>query len=547
MSVFAKKPERPLKWRLFGYMMSLVLLLLLALVVGLFLIGRFGSVTEKTYETLQLQMRVFEKEITSYYDNLSYRAIQLSGEMTLLLENYLQDNDSSFEDLTDDPEKIAAVQEVMFEPLRQKLQLAQCSGAFVILDTTINSTIPDAQHFRSGLYLQPCDYITSDADVLLYRGIADIGKRHDAMPHRKWRQEFRSDTFPGYEEIAAEAALPLESAYRITDLVTLPGTSERAMLLTVPLLGADGSFYGICGFEINESSFKRQHAQATNLEHLICLLAAEENGMIRASVGLSAGIDSGYYFAPKYDLTLSGLRSGLSCFSGDIASYVGMKQELALYQGAPEFILAVMIPKVDYDRELASGMIQFVFLLLFIAFFAVTCCLFFSRRFLRPVLQGLERLKNRKEDEGSVNISEIDDLFRFLAVQDREYEQVISLLEQEKRDAASKQAKMQTEYEAAQAEIARLAYARDKEIDPDDYRQFLDGIKNFTPAERKVFHYYLDGKGAKEIQELMSIKESTLRYHNRNIYQKLGVNSLKQMLRYAALMKQKSQEGGEEE
>lgn len=42
----------------------------------------------------------------------------------------------------------------------------------------------------------------------------------------------------------------------------------------------------------------------------------------------------------------------------------------------------------------------------------------------------------------------------------------------------------------------------------------------------------------KEIIAIAEIKESTLRYHNQNIYGKLGVNSLKQLLRYAALMQQ---------
>ena len=61
-------------------------------------------------------------------------------------------------------------------------------------------------------------------------------------------------------------------------------------------------------------------------------------------------------------------------------------------------------------------------------------------------------------------------------------------------------------------------------------------MDTLTPAERKIFAYYLSGKTVKEILAVASIKESTLRYHNKNIYSKLGVNSLKQLLRYAALM-----------
>ena len=60
------------------------------------------------------------------------------------------------------------------------------------------------------------------------------------------------------------------------------------------------------------------------------------------------------------------------------------------------------------------------------------------------------------------------------------------------------------------------------------------------------FVEFLKMVNAKEILELMGIKDSTLRYHNRNIYQKLGVNSLKQMIRYGALVRQKeNQERGD--
>ena len=41
----------------------------------------------------------------------------------------------------------------------------------------------------------------------------------------------------------------------------------------------------------------------------------------------------------------------------------------------------------------------------------------------------------------------------------------------------------------------------------------------------------------------LTVKESTIRFHNRNIYSKLGVNSLKQLLRYAALMQQDQERG----
>jgi len=538
--------ERPLKRRLFGYMMLLVVTLMLALVAGLFLIGRFGSVREDIYQTLDIQMHVFAKEITVHYDNLSYRTIQLSEEMTQLVEKHLEQDDLTFSDLTDSPQQIGAVQETLFDPLRQRLLQAECSGAFVLLDTTINSSIPDACYSRSGIYLQPCDFQWSEADVLVYRGIAEVGKRHGAMAHRKWRQEFRVDAFPDYERILTGDALSAQKVPYMTDLITLPGTSERALLICVPMIASDGEVYGICGFEISESYFKDHHSQATSLKHLTCLVAKEKDGVIHASSGLSSGIMNGYYFAPKYDMTVSELSKGLLGFSSDVASHVGLMRQTSLYEGGQGFVLCTMIPKADYDKSLAGSVFQLVLLLLLVVFFAATCCLFFSKRFLKPVLQGLEQLKNRNDGKMS-QIPEIDDLFRFLEAKDREHEQAIGQLEQEKQDAVSKHTEILSEYEAAQTQINRLAYERGKEIDPEDYQRFLEGMRSLTPAERKVFHLYLEGRSSKEILELMTIKDSTLRYHNRNIYQKLGVNSLKQMLRYGTLVNQKNdRERGDE-
>ena len=94
------------------------------------------------------------------------------------------------------------------------------------------------------------------------------------------------------------------------------------------------------------------------------------------------------------------------------------------------------------------------------------------------------------------------------------------------------------EYEAAQAEASRLAYARKSEVDPAEFQRFLDCLNTLTPKETEIFNLYLQGKTTKEIQQLAHINENTLKYHNRNLYGKLGVKSRKQLLMYAALMNQ---------
>ncbi|MBQ3077765.1 MAG: helix-turn-helix transcriptional regulator, partial [Clostridia bacterium] len=101
---------------------------------------------------------------------------------------------------------------------------------------------------------------------------------------------------------------------------------------------------------------------------------------------------------------------------------------------------------------------------------------------------------------------------------------------------------LRSEHEKARTEISRLAYSRKQEIDPDSYAMFLENLGRLTETERTVFVCYLEGKGTKEIMAQMGIKENTLKYHNKNIYSKLGVTSRKELLRFAAVMKQEQGE-----
>ena len=57
-----------------------------------------------------------------------------------------------------------------------------------------------------------------------------------------------------------------------------------------------------------------------------------------------------------------------------------------------------------------------------------------------------------------------------------------------------------------------------------------------TPTERSIYQFYLEGKSTKEIMAELNIKENTLKYHNKNIYSKLGVSSRKQLVQFASLL-----------
>lgn len=65
---------------------------------------------------------------------------------------------------------------------------------------------------------------------------------------------------------------------------------------------------------------------------------------------------------------------------------------------------------------------------------------------------------------------------------------------------------------------------------------FSDGFKTLTPAERHIYGMYIEGKATAEIREELNITENTLKYHNKNIYSKLGVSSRKELLEVAKMI-----------
>lgn len=216
--------KQTLKRKLFGYMCILALLLCAILVAGMFLIGHFTGTKQHVSETLEFQSELFERHIDTYYDNLAVMSIQLSYNTTDILENYLAENHILFSDLNGSEMHIKNLQEKLINTVRQKLWEADCTGAFVMLEAQVNSNIQNADTSRTGIYLQRNSLEVVDTRVLLYRGLAETGKSHDCMPHRKWRLEFSTNLFPNYDEIKSQADFPLNQNYRITDVVLLPGT-----------------------------------------------------------------------------------------------------------------------------------------------------------------------------------------------------------------------------------------------------------------------------------------------------------------------------------
>ena len=527
-----KRAKPSMRRRLLLYMGALAALLLFSLFAVLLLLGQLKSPREEMKKSLTFQMEAFRSDVTSLWRNVSVMGVHLSEDMTALIEERVKD----FDALSGSADALEQLEASMLGPLCQHVQQADCSGGFVLLSVSLN---PDAAADSfSGLYVQRSNAEHTTSDLLLYRGMADIGRQHRVMPHRKWAQEFCPADFPGLADQLEAASAPIERACRTTELLTLPGTTEQAILLSVPMVGADGRVYGLCGFSVNQTYFSAHHAQPSAVSSLACVLSDAAEGL-DVQRGLLTYPTGDFCFVPDELLEKRSLRGGLTAFVGSELSFVGISEPFTVAVGdeAPHD-LTVLIPKSDYDRALLKSRLEDAGVLMLLLFFAVSCCLFYTRRYLRPILRDIERLK---DESGGAQMT-FDEL-QPVSARLRSHEQTITVLETEKLDLQGQVEHMQSQVVDTQeqlddslAEIRRLAYLGKKELDPADYQKFLEGYAKLSSKELEICAALAKGLSARQCAEQTGNALSTIDTYRKRVYEKTNIHRVRQLRLCYALM-----------
>ena len=71
----------------------------------------------------------------------------------------------------------------------------------------------------------------------------------------------------------------------------------------------------------------------------------------------------------------------------------------------------------------------------------------------------------------------------------------------------------------------------------DLFQTFVEKVKTLSSAERRILNYYIEGHDTADIPELAFISIHTVKKHNRNIYEKLGVASRDELMLYIELFR----------
>lgn len=322
--------------------------------------------------------------------------------------------------------------------------------------------------------------------------------------------------------------------YILSPTVKIPETWERARYVYVPIHDLRNNIIGICGFEVSDLYFQlSEKVSDDKLGQLIGALLDEKQGMY-----------SGQFNSSRYNIDNSIIQTSekrnTTVFDFNTEKCIGRTQTIQL--GNSTFTVAIMLTEAQYKNMLEKNQLKTVGVIFFIVIFALIYCIFISKKYVSPIIKSLEQIKSNDGTGNNLKIREIDDLFAFLEEKDILYEKKLRDLEKSQKIAEGEAERTKLAYEKAleeyalaQSEIQHLSDEHKKEIVLEDYEFFLCNLSTLSPAEYRIYELYLSGKTAKEIVDILGIKENTLKYHNKNIYSKLGISSRKQLLRFASL------------
>ena len=527
--------------RLAFYLISTLVMFMSLILLLLNFFGIMNPANRQIMDALEGQLSGFARNAERDYDRIAAYAISFSEQLESALQNYLSENGLAFEALENNAAAVTGLQCALYDTVYLNMQLAPSSGAFYILDTTVNSQTATPHY--SGIYLK---YInlnsdnTVNNDFSLYRGSFVVGNENGITFHSGWQNEMQTDFFDTCDAAFADGAY-----YALSPAVAIPETWERARYVYVPIHDLKGDTIGVCGFEINDLFFQLAYKTEDDLlGPVVCALLDDRQGSCNGQFS-SSRFNSSNDATANFTITEKD-----EWLIFDFGSETCIGKDETVHLGGDAFSAAIMLTQAQYDSFVNRGQIKLYAILFIAAVFSFVCCVFMSNRYVAPILKKIEQIKANEEAGNALGIREIDDLFAFLAEKDSNYEAQLSELEKAKQQAEreAEQAKAAydralEEYQLAQSEIHQLSDEKKKEIVLEDYEYFICNLNTLTPTEYRIYELYLTGKSAREIMEITGIKENTLKYHNKNIYSKLGISSRKQLLRFASLKQHQERKG----
>lgn len=491
----AKKGGLSIRRRLALYWICMAMAVLAGTLLLLSITGVASRTSQQFGETLENQQKNAAALLTAQMDALTAKGIAFSQQISEELSVFLAERGIAFESLNDDSALLSELESALLPALHSVLDSAPCSGAYFCLDATANTSLPEASHFRMGIYLRYSGLRSANpsGNVTYFRGTVATARENGIHLHNRWNPELDTDLIPGYRQVMAWSGDRLSEGCLWTERMPLPDTWEDIMLLCVPVLDQSGAVRGICGIELSGLYFSLSHDTVSSpYGSFVTLIAPLDGDTLLLDKALLGSTEGTMLTAAGAMTVESGKHYDTFTHGGH--TYLGKYQIIPgrLADGYP-LAAVTLVPEGGFQRFARTARMYWVLgSLLFLAAM-LTLASVLSRRFARPITESLAAVKEGSgEHIYRSGISEIDELLAFL----------------------------QSHPPAGDAAGENL---------PPEIEELIEGLAaraaTLTGTEQAVLKHYIDGHSPQDIPELMFISASTVKAHNRNIYRKLNVDS----------------------
>ena len=571
--------RRSLRSRFVYYLASLFLVGVTSLLLLLNAIGVLQPLNYELERFMDYELDAHTNDIRRQMDSLAAHNTDLSQQLANEIEQtmYMFGLGTDFAKLNDNPQVLSAIQERSYNVLTSKMQQSPCSGVLYLVDASINTKTPTKTY--NGMFLKYTNIHSENTlfnEICMFRGSPELARQKNISLYSTWQLELDTNAFPQTTQLLQEE--PDSPGFLLTDVARLRESWERSRLFVMPIISSSGKAIGLCGFEISSVYFQQRTRNADYKGYPLITAILDKKNDTQYSGQLSSSAwqsDALLNFSKDKDYVY---------FTSGNYGFIGKMQSLDI--GGTEHQIAVLLPHESYDALLAQARWRLALLLSFLLVLSIGSCYFLSKKYVEPIISDLQQLQSNPDAAPQSNLLEINQFFDFLQSKSQQQEEKLRQLSKERnavqqqyglaatrlKDAQSRQQAIAEQYKALEEQLhalksemeqARKQMAQalqEKEqaqqqfnfaqtaldkvvakklqiIDHDSYKMFIDNLSTLTTKEKEIFDLYTQGLSTKDIIVQQQISENTLKYHNKNIYSKLGVKSRKELLQYIELMR----------
>ena len=571
--------RRSLRSRFVYYLASLFLVGVTSLLLLLNAIGVLQPLNYDLERFMNYELDAHTNDIKRQLDSLAAHNTDLSQQLANEIEQtmYMFGLGTDFARLNDNPQVLSAIQERSYNVLTSKMQQSPCSGVLYLVDASINTRTPTKTY--NGMFLKYTNIHSENTlfnEICMFRGSPELARQKNISLYSTWQLELDTNAFPQTTQLLQGE--PDSPDFLLTDVARLRESWERSRLFVMPIISSSGKAIGLCGFEISSVYFQQRTRNADYKGYPLITAILDKKNDTQYSGQLSSSAwqsDALLNFSKDKDYVY---------FTSGSNSFIGKMQSLDI--GGTEHQIAVLLPSESYNALLAQARWRLALLLSFLLVLSIGSCYFLSKKYVEPIISDLQQLQSNPDAAPQSNLLEINQFFDFLQSKSQQQEEKLRQLSKERnavqqqyglaatrlKDAQSRQQAIAEQYKAleeqlhalkremeqarkqmeqalqekeqaqqqfnfAQTALDKVVAKKLQIIDHDSYKMFIDSLSTLTTKEKEIFDLYTQGLSTKDIIAQQQISENTLKYHNKNIYSKLGVKSRKELLQYIELMR----------